>query len=430
MAVMQNSIIFGGVDSADFGIYISGEGVFDAPKRAVEVIQVPGRNGAITIDQGYYENIRVTYPAFNYEVDLETFSNQLEAFRNAICSQIGYQRLTDTIHPDEYRMAVYYEGLEIKPIMYNTAATFDIVFDCKPQRWLTSGETVTTVANNGTLTNPTLYDSGPLLQFNGYGTITFNGYTIDVNDPFRGDVVLVAPQIYTYTDGAYDPDAGIPYAYEEIEPIDVAQYDDTITIGQMTFYWVLYLQDNEYGDEKIGTVTATGSGALGGKTTILSRANRTLHMRTIVDAATVTPWDVTQEAHTVTLNVSYTSNGAKTKTMTYNLGYQFSAEGGDVFKVEYTNEPGASSYEPLEMWVERIATRGISVDSTVSVLGNPTYIDCEIGECYKIENGEVIDLNSRIDLGSDLPKLAPGTNTFTKSNTVTQLKVTPRWWIL
>lgn len=149
MAVMQNSIIFGGINSADFGIYIGGEGVFNAPKRAVEMVTVPGRNGDIAIDQGHYENIEVTYSAFNYEEDLATFAKNLSDFRNAIASQVGYQRLTDTFHPDEYRMAIYTAGLEIDPIKYNTASEFDLKFDCKPQRWLTSGEIPVTIGEWG-----------------------------------------------------------------------------------------------------------------------------------------------------------------------------------------------------------------------------------------------------------------------------------------
>ena len=67
--------------------------------------------------------------------------------------------------------------------------------------------------------------------------------------------------------------------------------------------------------------------------------------------------------------------------------------------------------------------------STKSMLGNPTYIDCDIGECYMINSDdEIVSLNHKIDLGSDLPKLSSGTNTFTYDNTVTELKVTPRWW--
>ena len=63
MVIDYGKLIYGDVDSSDYGIYISGEGVYDAPERAVEFVNVPGRNGAIALDQGRYENIKVTYPA-------------------------------------------------------------------------------------------------------------------------------------------------------------------------------------------------------------------------------------------------------------------------------------------------------------------------------------------------------------------------------
>jgi phage-related protein len=62
------------------------------------------------------------------------------------------------------------------------------------------------------------------------------------------------------------------------------------------------------------------------------------------------------------------------------------------------------------------------------VLGNPTYIDCDFGEAYKVENNEYISLNNHIDLGSDLPKLAKGNNIISVDSSITELKLVPRWW--
>lgn len=177
----DNRLIFGGEDSSTFGIYISGEGVFDAPERTVEMVEIPGRNGALTIDKGKYENIEVTYPAFNYEPAMNDFVDNLSDFRNALCSKKGYQRLEDTFHPDEFRMAVYRSGLEVKPIKYNSASQFDITFDCKPQRFLKSGETVITLTGTDTITNPTLFDSKPLLVVTGTGNLTVNGVQIAIS---------------------------------------------------------------------------------------------------------------------------------------------------------------------------------------------------------------------------------------------------------
>ena len=168
-----NSLVFGGVSSADYGIYITGEAVFNAPKRAVETVSVPGRNGDIIIDQGHWENIEVTYPAGTFGMSETEFRTALSDFRNAIVSQLGYQRLSDTYHPDEYRMGTYVEGLEVNTKSHNKAGEFDLIFNCKPQRWLTEGETAVTVASGDTLTNPTLYESHPLLMVEGYGGLRF-----------------------------------------------------------------------------------------------------------------------------------------------------------------------------------------------------------------------------------------------------------------
>ena len=185
-----NSITFGGINSADYGIYIGGEGTFNAPERDVEMVTVPGRNGNLIIDKGRFQNIEVKYSAFTQEPDLATFAANLEAFRNAIASQKGYQRLADSFHPDEYRMATFRSGLEINPIKYNTASEFEIVFDCKPQRFLTSGEAEISLASGGTVTNPTLFDSQPRFRVRGYGSIVVNGETTTIEYKPYGNVLL------------------------------------------------------------------------------------------------------------------------------------------------------------------------------------------------------------------------------------------------
>lgn len=137
---MEQSLIFGNVNSADYDFYISGEGVFNAPKRDVEAISIPGRNGQLLIDRNRYENIEVVYPAFCQADTIEEFASKLSKYRNALASQIGYQRLTDTINSEEYRMGTFIDGFEAEPIMFNTVATIDLKFNCKPQRFLKSGE--------------------------------------------------------------------------------------------------------------------------------------------------------------------------------------------------------------------------------------------------------------------------------------------------
>lgn len=139
---------FDGETSTDYGVQILGEGVFNAPEREVEMINIPGRNGAFALDKGRFENIDVKYPANIIADSTADFAEAVSDLRNFLCSRKGYCRLTDDYHPDEYRMAVYREGLEVDERVLR-AGDFDIVFDCMPQRFLTSGEDPITIGEWG-----------------------------------------------------------------------------------------------------------------------------------------------------------------------------------------------------------------------------------------------------------------------------------------
>lgn len=131
-----NKLIFGGLDTSDYGIAITGSGTFSAPERDVDFIEVPGRNGDLSIDNGRYKNIEVTYPANIPRQFAAKFGN----FRADISRKRGYQRLEDTYHPDEYRQGVLVEGLNPDVTALNRGGQFDLKFNCKPQRFLKSGD--------------------------------------------------------------------------------------------------------------------------------------------------------------------------------------------------------------------------------------------------------------------------------------------------
>lgn len=170
---MINSIFYDNKSLADFGLYISGHGTFNAPARNVSLIQVPGRNGTLTLDEGNYQNTEVTYVSFIPEgMQLNT-----EGLRNFLMNKSGYRRLEDTYHPDEYRMGRYVQGLEVEPSEKRVAATFNLVFDCKPQRFLKSGEQALTVTTGSVLYNAEEMDALPLIRVYGSGSFSIGGYS-------------------------------------------------------------------------------------------------------------------------------------------------------------------------------------------------------------------------------------------------------------
>ena len=168
---LYKSFTFDGITSSNYGVYITGEAVFDAPARVIDMIDVPGRNGAIAIDRGRFENIEVTYPAGMFDDNASGFQTRITNFRNVLLSRYSYKRLTDEYNPNEFRMGLYKSGLEVSPVQLR-AGEFNITFECKPQRWLTSGETVQIFSSSGFISNPTLFEARPLLEVKGYGALT------------------------------------------------------------------------------------------------------------------------------------------------------------------------------------------------------------------------------------------------------------------
>lgn len=169
---------FDGVNSSTFGILISGEGTFNSTERDVSIVEVPGRDGNLIIDNGRYRNISVTYPCF--------FTNQasFNGFRAYLMSKVGYFVLADTYHPTEFRMARFIGNIAPKTTQYNKEGEFSVTFDCKPQRFLISGNSWNTFTSDANIYNPTLFDSKPLIRVYGSGTLGVgeNSITVDSNN--------------------------------------------------------------------------------------------------------------------------------------------------------------------------------------------------------------------------------------------------------
>lgn len=411
---IYKSLSFDNTSSRTYGVYITGEAVYNAPERDVEMITIPGRNGAFALDNGRFQNIEVTYPAGIFAETEADFAQAISDFRNFLCSKEGYCRLTDEYNPNEYRMAVYKSGLEVTPAQLR-AGEFNIVFECMPQRWLTSGESAVTIANSGdTITNPTLFEARPLLDVVGYGTMVINGHTVELDNIYLGNVKIA------------DAVTGTKKSTKTTDVTDTQTLDDTllnigdvITVNNARIIARAkrlqgFAQFNEASVTSVTNCTASCSVDGSGGVTVdveldsLAFTNGTSSTVTAtVTFSATSPASPTPQTTTFTLNISTIYDGAN-DTITYSRAFSESFGAGS----RYT----------------QISAPNIYGDSTQSALGNPTHIDCENGNAYKIENGVIISLNHVIDLGSDLPKLATGINTITYDNTITQLKVVPRWW--
>lgn len=154
------------------GIYVDSSLSFNKPKKNVETFTIPGRNGSLIIDEGTWGNVMITYPAFIKETQGLTFREIFQRLIRQLAPLSGYQRIETDYEPNYYRL-----GRVIVPEAPNTArlnrdGRFNLSFDCKPQRFLKSGEKPIEFTASGEIINPTVFASQPLVRIYGNGTAT------------------------------------------------------------------------------------------------------------------------------------------------------------------------------------------------------------------------------------------------------------------
>ena len=404
------SLTFDGKTSREYGVHITGEAVFNAPERDVEMISIPGRNGAFALDHGHFNNIEVTYPAGVFAEDERDFADAVSDFRNWLCSRSGYCRLTDDYNPNEYRLAVYKSGLEVSPALLR-AGEFEIVFDCKPQRYLTSGETKLTVTNNSTVTNPTLFASSPMLEVTGYGSVYLGSQDeIYLNNILIGYVLIANGK----TSDILSTGSSSKLTLETAQ----LNTGDTITLNAGCKFKTVFSNDSEV----VGAEHVSSSGSFNytfnyeGSTS----AGRKVTSYTIDDDVTFTFGTSSTQTQTFTFTAQTSLGGGTNYTVTDQC--QFIYNGSNRIDMKSTVTVNTLKTQPQYVFKDCYG------DSTQTALGTPTYIDLDIGEAYKIKNDEYISLNNAVTIPAELPTLPSGNTTVTFDNTVTSLKIVPRWW--
>lgn len=167
---MRNYLVFGGIDTRDYGIYISGYRKQKIPQRPYEVVQVPGRFGDLLVGGNSMSNEEIRYPAFFAPVNgtyglYATYEAAYSAFRRAMLKVTGYATLTDTYDTGHYRKAVFTGGVDIDTTQKLDAGNFELVFNAKPQRYVLpiappvsvfGGEVLTVVDTNGLSSEPVI----------------------------------------------------------------------------------------------------------------------------------------------------------------------------------------------------------------------------------------------------------------------------------
>lgn len=163
----MGNLIFNSVSAEDLGLVIQAPPAYTFPSKDLSTTHVPGRNGDLILDNYCYNNVDRTYSIASVFRPGTGFIANSEKIIKWLTTPTGYCRLEDTYDPLVYRMASYSASGSLSNY-YDQATSLSITFNCKPQRYLKSGEKQVDYSGSEiTIDNPTNETALPLITVSG-----------------------------------------------------------------------------------------------------------------------------------------------------------------------------------------------------------------------------------------------------------------------
>lgn len=168
---------FDGRSCMEFGMIAGGEVSYGVAERDLEWISIAGRNGDLIKDNKRFKNIPVNYPV----TVIRDFLRNSEAASAWLLGKSGYRRLSDGYRPDTFRLASFAGPIDFVPLLINRMGQATLTFNCKPQRYLFSGEIPIIFTVPGELYNDH-FPALPLIKVIGAGdsTLTIGGTLVQI----------------------------------------------------------------------------------------------------------------------------------------------------------------------------------------------------------------------------------------------------------
>ena len=163
--MLNETFYLDGVDARSAGIQLQAPIEFSEAVPVVEAQTIPGRNGDLVFYTGSYENRSGSASCFCLQKDVEKAVSSAGRF---LMGKKGYRRLETSNDPDHYWMARVENSPQIA-MRLRMLAPFEIGFDCKPQRFVKTGENAIVFNSSGSLFNQYGQVALPFITLYGQG---------------------------------------------------------------------------------------------------------------------------------------------------------------------------------------------------------------------------------------------------------------------
>lgn len=206
---MAAEIIFNGITISDGDLFIcsNDSGWWATPSRDVERIIIPGRNGELLRDNKRFNNLEIV---LGFSMIRSGTAAELHDLLAEIAAGVGYKRLTNSEDPDHFRLAAFVAETAPTFGQLKRTGSVELTFLCKPQKYLTDGETMIAArseASPAQLRNLTDYPAKPLIQIAAGETVRILGMTTAAGweitySGSTGPAILDFETLYFYTEAS------------------------------------------------------------------------------------------------------------------------------------------------------------------------------------------------------------------------------------
>lgn len=176
--MLNETFYLDGIDANTVGINLQNPIQFTQAVPKYSTQSIPGRNGDLIFETDSYENRTGTAKCFCLQENVEL---AISASGRFLMGKPGYRRLETSDDPDHFWM-VKVKNSPVIDQRLRMIAPFQIKFDCKPQRFLKSGEYAVEFSSDGYLHNIYGQIALPYITMygSGSGSITIGNCVVDI----------------------------------------------------------------------------------------------------------------------------------------------------------------------------------------------------------------------------------------------------------
>lgn len=250
-------ITFNGKSSSSFGIIVEHYPSPNRPARRGTVLQIPGRNGNLVIEDGTYENVTLKFDVY-LSAEPANLYDRAAAVADWLLGSSGYQRLTTEYEPDIFRLARFAGPLDIEAIL-NSHGRATLEFDCYPQRFDSLGHMYSDYGSlssgSATINNTGIMIAKPMIKVTGKGNVVLGfasaatGNTTEVDFAFSSskiETIILDCDLHDayYEDGSNanaavsfsDAEASLPESYDYFYPTfpELTPGKNTVTLSSLS----------------------------------------------------------------------------------------------------------------------------------------------------------------------------------------------------